>query len=72
MIPVIATDLIELNVTAGTPVTIPHGLGRQITGWLILWQDAACVFTIQDPAADNRQALILVPSGTAHVRLVLL
>jgi len=72
MIPAIATDVIELTVTAGTPVTIAHGLGRQVTGWLVLWQDAACVFTIQDPAADSRRELVLVPSGTANVRLVLL
>ena len=72
MIPAIATDPIELSVTAGTPVTIPHGLGRQVTGWLVLWQNAACGFTVQDPAADSRQALVLVPSGTAKVRLVLL
>jgi len=72
MIPKISTDIIELNVTAGTPITIPHGLGRQVAGWIVLWQEAPCDFTIQDPAADSRQELVLVPSGTAHVRLVLL
>lgn len=72
MIPQIATDLIELSVTAGTPVTIRHGLGRQIAGWMIIWKTAACDFTVQNPAADSRQELVLVPSGTANVRLVLL
>ena len=72
MIPKISTDLIELSVTAGTPVTIPHGLGRQVAGWLVIWQSAACVFTVQNPAADSSRELILVPSGTANVRLVLL
>jgi hypothetical protein len=72
MIPAIVTDPLEFSVTAGTPLTIAHGLGRQITGWLVLWQDAACVFTVQDPTADSRQVLVLVPSGTANVRLVLL
>ncbi len=67
-----ATDFIELSVTAGTPVTIAHGLGRQVAGYLCLWRDAPCEFTVQDPAADSRRELVLVPDGTAHVRLALL
>lgn len=72
MIPQLATDLIPLSVTAGVAVTIPHGVGRQLAGWLVIWQDSACVFSIQDPAADSSRELVLVPSGTASVRLVLL
>ena len=71
-LPELATDFIELAVTAAQPVTINHGLGRQITGWLVLWRDAACDFYIQDPAADTRQELVLIPTGSANVRLVLL
>lgn len=72
MIPAIATDPIALDVVAGVAVTIPHGLGRQVAGWLVIWQDAACAFAVQDPAADSRRELVLVPSGSASVRLVLL
>lgn len=72
MIPALSTDLIELSVTAGLPVTITHGLGRQVAGWLTIWRSAACEFSIQDPAADTSRELVLVPSGTASVRLVLL
>ncbi len=72
MIPQIVTDLIELSVTAGTPVTIAHGLGRQVAGYLPIWKSAPCDFTVQDPAADSSRELVLVPSGTASVRLVLL
>lgn len=72
MIPAIATDIIALSVTAGVAVTIPHGIGRQIAGYLVIWRSAPCVFTVQNPAADSSKTLVLVPSGTANVRLVLL
>ena len=72
MIPAIATDIIALSVTAGVAVTIPHGIGRQIAGYLVIWRSAPCVFTVQNPAADSSKILVLVPSGTANVRLVLL
>ncbi len=72
MIPRLSTDPIELAVSAGIPVTIAHGLGRQVAGWLVIWRSTACEFSIQDPAADTSRELVLVPSGTASVRLVLL
>ncbi len=72
MKPQIATDVIELSVTAGVAVTIPHGLGRQIAGYLPIWKSAPCEFSIQNPAADSSRELVLVPTGTASVRLVLL
>jgi len=72
VIPQFATDPIELAVSAGVVVTIPHGLGRQVAGWLVIWRDAACDFTIQNPIADSSRELVLVPNGSATVRLVLL
>lgn len=72
MIPQFATDQIDLSVTAGVPVTIPHGLGRQVAGYVPIWKSSACEFTVQNPAADSSRELVLVPSGTASVRLVLL
>jgi hypothetical protein len=72
MIPQLATDPIELTVTAGLAVTLAHGLGRQIAGYLAIWKSAPCEFTVLDPAADSSRELVLVPSGTASVRLVLL
>lgn len=70
-IPQIATEAIELDVTTGVPVTIPHGLGRQVLGWLVIWQDVACQLEIQDPAADTTRDLVLVPTASASVRVVL-
>lgn len=72
MIPAISTDPIEVNVSAGVPFTLQHGLGRQVAGYLIIWRSAPCDFTVQNPAADSSRELVLVPSGTASVRLVLL
>lgn len=72
MIPSFATDPIELSVSADTPVTIRHHIGRQILGWSVVWRDAPCEFHVQDAAADSSRELVLVPSGTANVRLVLL
>ena len=72
MIPQLATDPIPLSVIAGQAVTIAHGLGRQIAGYLPIWKSAPCEFTVQDPAADSSREIVLVPSGTASVRLVLL
>ena len=72
MIPQFATDPIELAVIVGVAVTIPHGLGRQVAGFLVIWKTAPCDFTIQNPIADSSKELVLVPSGSATVRLVLL
>lgn len=67
----IESDPIELDVTIDTPITIRHGLGRQVH-WLCVWQSAFVDFKVADPAADTSRELVLVPSNTAKVRLVLL
>lgn len=66
------TDPIELTVEAGTPITIRHGLGRQVNGWLCVWSTAPVIFHVADPRADTARELVLVPSNSARVRLVLL
>lgn len=71
-VPELSSEPIELEVTASQAVRIPHGLGRQVVGWLVVWQSAVCNFFVQDPAADSSRELVLVPSATASVRLVLL
>lgn len=68
----IVTLPIPLDVTSGTPAIIKHGLGRQIAGWLVIWQTAACQFYVQDPHRDTSQELVLIPNATCSVRLVLL
>lgn len=68
----IATDPIALSVTASEPVTIRHGLGRQVAGWLVIWATAPVEFFVADAAADTRTELVLVPSATCDVRVVLL
>lgn len=59
-------------MTAGVPVDIQTGLGRQVGGYVIVWQSAPCVLHVADPKADTRRVLRLVPSATASLRLVLL
>lgn len=70
--PTIATDSIALTVVDGIPVRLAHGLGRQIEGWLVIWQTTPVDFYVQDPAADTSREIVLVPTATADVRLVLL
>jgi hypothetical protein len=69
--PEISTDPISLDVTAGFAVTVRHGLGRQVVGWQIIWKNAAVDFFEPNPAADTRAELVLMPTATAKVRLVL-
>lgn len=66
------SDPIELSVTATEPVTIRHGLGRQVKGWLVIWCSAPVELFVAEPAADTRQELVLVPSATCDVRLLLI
>ena len=66
------SDAVELSVTAGTPVAIPHGLGRQVKGWLLIWCTVPVEFFVADAAADTRRELVLVPSATCDVRLLLI
>lgn len=66
------TDTIRLSVQASVPVTIRHGLGRQVTGWLLVWATAPVEFFVADAAADTRLELVLVPSATCDVRLLLI
>lgn len=72
MIPVITTEAIELGLVSGEPITIKHGLGRQVTGWLILYMTEFVQLKIQDPSADTSRELTLIPSANSKVRLVLL
>lgn len=71
-VPQLSSEPIELEVTASVAVRIPHGLGRQVVGWLVVWQAAVCNFYVQDPTADSSRELVLVPNATTSVRLVLL
>lgn len=66
------SDPITLAVTASQPVVIRHGLGRQVQGWLVIWCTAPVEFFVADAAADTRQELVLVPSATCDVRLLLI
>lgn len=67
-----SSDPIELDVTNGVAVTIKHGLGRQVAGWLVIYQTVVVSFVVQDPDADTRKELVLVPNASGFVRLVLL
>lgn len=65
------TDAIEASVSAGVPLVLEHGFGTPPNGWLVIWADTYVSFRVQDPAADARRTLVLIPDADANVRLVL-
>lgn len=67
-LPAISSDIIEQTVTDGQAITLYHGLGRE-AGWLVAWRDAVVDFIAQESTADK---LVLLPSGSGNVRIVLL
>lgn len=68
-LPAIATEAITLDVTAGVPVRLAPGLGRTPLGWLVIWADAPVQFHAAEAPAGE---LLLIPSASARVRLVVL
>ncbi len=68
----IVTGPIELDVTAGKAVEIKHGLGRPVSGWLVIYQTADITFSLAGEDDNTGGSLTLTPSGTGTVRLVLL
>ncbi len=66
-----ATRPIAFTARAGHPVTISHGLGRQVEGWQVIWNDRPVVFSVLYPNANTANEITLVPSGDANVKLVL-
>jgi hypothetical protein len=70
-IPQISSAPIEVVVNDAQPLRIVHGFGRQIIGGLVLWQTTPVAFSIQDPAADTANEIVLIPNASATVRLVL-
>lgn len=71
-IPELSTDAIALDVQVGVPVTIKHGLGRQVRGYLVIWQTAVCALRVADASADTSTELVLIPDAASSLRLVLL
>lgn len=53
---------------AGEPLTIAHGLGRPVNGWIVIYAEAPVAL---HATQNSREALVLVPSATTTVRLVL-
>jgi len=68
----IVTNPIEIDVVVDEPVTIEHGLGRQVAGWLVIWRDTPVDLVVYDSSADTSQSLVLMPNASARVRIVLL
>lgn len=66
------TEPISVSVSAGVPVTVKHSLGRPVTGWVVVWATAPCLLSVVDAAEDTRQAITLLPSATASLRLAFL
>ncbi|TXH47593.1 MAG: hypothetical protein E6Q97_26865 [Desulfurellales bacterium] len=69
MIPAISTNFIDLDVLIGQPVRVAPQLGREPVGWLVIWQDAPVQFHALPTVAGE---LMLMPSASARVRLVVL
>lgn len=73
-----ATDPIPLTVSPGEVVRVPHGLNRQVAGWLVVWATAPVVLSAPFPGADTRAYLDLQVhrldggAGPVQVRLALL
>jgi hypothetical protein len=71
-LPIIITDPIELSVIANTPFTVPHGLGRQIGGYWVVWSTDFVQLKVADPAEDTRLEITLIADASVDLRLVLL
>jgi hypothetical protein len=67
-----ATDPIPLDVQAGKAITIKHGMGSQVDGWLVIWQTAPIALWQTNPTQDTRNEITLTPSHTGSIRLVFL
>lgn len=68
--PVIAfqTDPIELDAVAGELLTVAHGFGRPVNGWIVIYAEAPVALH----AAENTpQQLVLVPNSTTRLKVVL-
>jgi len=72
LLPRISSEPIEITTETGKPITIKHGFGRQLAGWLVIWSDAPISFYVHDNSLDTSQEVTLVPSASAFTRLVLL
>jgi cytosine/adenosine deaminase-related metal-dependent hydrolase len=60
----------SVRLTAGAPVAVEHGLGRQVTGWIVVGRDADAV--VWDDQAVNptpARTLRLVASADVTVSL---
>ena len=62
------SDAIELAAVAGEPLRLAHGFGRPVNGWIVIYAEAPIALHATE---NSRDALVLVPSATRTVRLVL-
>lgn len=60
----------EFTLTASVEEGIPHNLGKEVTAWRVVWQDAAATFYV-DPASslDLTKFLPLTASANVTIRL---
>ena len=62
------SDPIELSVTATEPVTIRHGLGRQVKGWLVIWRSAPGGLVVGEAGGGTRPGMGLAPASAGAGR----
>jgi len=67
----LTSDPIQLQLRAGFPYTLRHGMGREPKGWLLIWSDAHASLRAV-PSDKPNEELVLVSDADAHVRLLLL
>lgn len=63
-------SLLEFSLTGATEFPVPHNLGKAVTAYRVIWQDAAATFFV-DPASnlDLSRFLPLTASANVTIRL---
>jgi len=67
----LTSDPIPLQLRAGIPYTLRHGMGREPKGWLLIWSDAHV--SLRAGHTDHpHEELVLVSDADVNVRILLL
>lgn len=62
------TDPIAFDAVADEPLTVTHGFGRPVNGWIVIYAEAP----VSLHALENTpQRLVLVPSASTRIKVVL-
>jgi len=67
----LTSDPIPLQLRAGFPYTLRHGMGREPKGWLVIWSDAHASLRAVHTDKPNEE-LVLISDADVNVRILLL